>query len=115
VTWIVSYRSVSGEVVETHHDTRESAKGALIDQLIDSALTLWKIGETYPQWVPVGPQRRREYFDRGDRFIGHVLCLMDTHAGEFLIVGKQGRQWLLCEVPPEVTRQGHGGPAEVTA
>lgn len=99
MTWIVSYRSVSGEVAETHHDTREQARDALTDQLINSAMLLWKIAEGYPTTPERSLNRRREFFDRGDRFIGHVIALLDTTEGEYVIVGKQGRQWLLCALP----------------
>lgn len=109
MTWIVSYRSVSGEVAETHHDTREQARDALTDQLIHSALTLWRIGESYgagARTIQPVQKRQREFFDRGDRFIGHVIALLDTTEGEYVIVGKQGRQWLLCALPEraEVSR-----------
>ena len=117
-SWLVSYRSVSGEVVSTHHDTREGARDALTDQLIHSALQLWAIadsmsaqlprsagnvGESYGP-TPFGPlaKRQREFFDRGDRFIHHVLRLVESTEGEYVIVGKQGRRWLLCEVPADV-------------
>lgn len=101
MTWLVSYRSVSGEVVETHHDTREEARDALTDQLIASALQLWAIGRSYGPsgWNADVGRRRQEFFDRGDRFIHHVMRLMDSTEGEYVIVGKQGRQWLLCDLP----------------
>lgn len=113
MTWLVSYRSVSGEVVETHHDTREQARDALTDQLISSAMVLWKIAESFsPTFGPTMTQsegllaartamqkRRQDFFDRGDRFLHHVMQLMDSTEGEYVIVGKQGRQWLLCALP----------------
>ena len=102
-SWLVSYRSGLGEVVSTTHDTREGARDALTDQLIHSALQLWAIGESYGP-TPFGPlaKRQREFFDRGDRFIHHVLRLVESTEGEYVIVGKQGRRWLLCEVPADV-------------
>jgi hypothetical protein len=103
MTWLVSYRSVSGEVVETHHESREQARDALTDQLIGSAMVLWKIAESYSPTFGPTLKRRQEFFDRGDRFIGHVIALQDSAEGEYVIVGKQGRQWLLCALPANVT------------
>jgi hypothetical protein len=106
VTWLVSYRAVSGEVVETGYDTREEARDALTDQLINSALVLWKIGESFSPTFGPTMKRRQEFFDRGDRFLHHVMRLNDSTEGEYVIVGKQGRQWLLCALPEraEVSR-----------
>ena len=107
-SWLVSYRSVSGEVVSTTHDTREGARDALTDQLIDAALHLWRIGESYgagARTIQPVAKRRQEFFDRGDRFIHHVLRLVESTEGEYVIVGKQGRRWLLCEVPAAVPAQ----------
>lgn len=97
--WLVAYKSVSGEVVETHHDTREQARDALTDQLISSAMVLWKIAESFSPTFGPTMKRRQDFFDRGDRFLHHVMQLMDSNSGEYVIVGKQGRQWLLCDLP----------------
>lgn len=100
MTWLVSYRSVEGRVVEVRHDTREQARDALTDQLIDSAMVLWRIANSYGP-TPFGPliNRQREFYDRGDQLIGHVLELIESTEGEYVIVGAQGRQWLLCALP----------------
>jgi hypothetical protein len=99
MSWLVSYRSVSGEVLETKYDTRESARDALVDQLISSALTLWRIGESFSPTFGPTLKTRQGYFDRGDRFLHHVMRLVESTEGEYVIVGKSGRQWLLCALP----------------
>ena len=116
MTWLVRYNSASGAQMTIEHDTRDAARDALVDQLLESALTLWAIGETItplpgpfnPRAVSARYKRRQDYMDRGDRFIHHAARLLATTEDSYVIAGKQGRKWALIEVPasPEVSTYG---------
>lgn len=103
MTWLVQYRNHAGEVVTAHHDTREGARDALVDQLLASALQLWQIGESMSTGR-VGQRElfRQGYLDRGDRFIHHAARLMETTEDSYVIAGAGGRKWILFEIPSEV-------------
>lgn len=99
VSWVVQYRNHAGEVVTAHHDTREAARDALVDQLLASALQLWRIGQAFPaNTYPEYERKRQSYFDRGDRFIHHAARLMETTEDGYVIAGAGGRKWILCEI-----------------
>ena len=104
MTWLVRYIAASGQVVTAHHDTREGARDALVDQLLASALQLWAIGQTYGRAPSAGPvhPKQQSYFDRGDRFIHHAARLMETTEDAYIIAGAGNRKWILCEVTEEV-------------
>ena len=111
MTWLVRYRAASGQVVTVAHDTREGARDALVDRLLESALTLWAIGESMSTGVP--GQRElfaQGYFDRGDRFIHHAARLMGTTEDAYIIAGAGNRKWVLCEV----STHPHPSPATAT-
>ena len=100
--WLVRYTAASGQVITAHHDTREGARDALVDQLLASALQLWQIARTLPANHPAFAKTRKGYEDRGDRFIHHAARLMETTEDGYIIAGAGGRKWILCEVPSEV-------------
>ena len=96
MTWLVRYTAASGEVVTARHDTREVARDALVDQLLASALQLWRIGQAFPaNTYPEYERKRQSYFDRGDRFIHHAARLMETTEDSYVIAGAGGRKWIL--------------------
>lgn len=97
MTWLVRYTSAPGGATTATHDTREGARDALVDRLLESALTLWAIGESVSH--PFQSKLRQSYFDRGDRFIHHAARLMETTEDSYVIAGAGGRKWLLVEVP----------------
>ena len=92
MSWLVQYRARTGDVMTTQHDTREAARDALVDQLLESALTLWAIGSTYPK----SAKARQGFLDRGDRFIHHAARLMETTEDAYVIAGAGNRKWILC-------------------
>lgn len=102
MSWLVRYTAASGDVVTATHDTREGARDALVDQLIESALTLWALGGIYPVHAHGATAKRQQsFFDRGDRFIHHAARLMETTEDGYVIVGAGGRKWVLCEIASE--------------
>lgn len=89
MTWIVSYRALSGVEMCTRHDTREDAFTALADQLLTAALKLWSLED---------PKLR----ESGDRLVRHAIRLQaeseeptDSQEG-YLLNLSQGRRWLVA-------------------
>ena len=101
MSWVVRYTAASGQVVTATHDTREGARDALVDQLIESAIQLWRIGLSVSPSIFQAQFLKRKYFDRGDRFIHHAARLMGTTEDAYIIAGAGGRKWVLCEVSHE--------------
>lgn len=90
--WIVEYRAAGGSTMSTRHADRQGAVDVMVDSLIESALQLWTLAESYR-----GDDQSAVLAKRGDFLMEHALKLVATTEGSYELPLPQGRRWLICE------------------